>query len=71
LPSFIEVDLGGLTLGHSVHVADLKLPKGVEVATHGTHIAEAVVATVQVPRGSIEAAAAEVVAVAEPAAKAK
>jgi len=26
-----------MTLGHSIHVADLKLPKGVEAATHGTH----------------------------------
>jgi large subunit ribosomal protein L25 len=55
LPSFIEVDLGGLELGHSVHVADLKLPKGVEVATH--HHASDAVVTVQVPRGAIEAAA--------------
>jgi len=54
LPSFIEVDLGALELGHSVHVADLKLPEGVEIAAHGTHAAEAVVATVQVPRGMLE-----------------
>ena len=55
LPAFIEVDLGKLELGHSVHVADLKLPKGVETAAHGTHTAEAVVVTVQVPRGTVEA----------------
>ena len=55
LPAFIEVDLGKLELGHSVHVADLKLPKGVEAAAHGTHTAEAVVVTVQVPRGAVEA----------------
>jgi large subunit ribosomal protein L25 len=55
LPGFIEVDLGTLELGHSVHVADLKLPAGVEIAAHGTHAAEAVVATVQVPRGMMEA----------------
>ncbi|MDP2760342.1 MAG: 50S ribosomal protein L25/general stress protein Ctc [Sideroxyarcus sp.] len=58
LPAFIEVDLAHLTLGHSIHVADLKLPKGVEAATHGTHTTDAVVATVQVPRGAIEAEAA-------------
>ncbi|MDD2684733.1 MAG: 50S ribosomal protein L25/general stress protein Ctc [Gallionella sp.] len=58
LPAHIDVDLGKLELGHSIHVADLKLPKGVEVAAHGGHTAEAVVATVQVPRGAIEAAAA-------------
>ena len=57
LPAFIEVDLAHLELGHSVHVADLKLPKGVEAAAHGTHTAEAVVATVQVPRGAVEAEA--------------
>jgi len=57
LPAFIEVDLGKLELGHSIHVSDLKLPKGVEVAAHGTHTAEAVVATVQVPRGAVEAEA--------------
>ncbi|MDX8386415.1 MAG: 50S ribosomal protein L25/general stress protein Ctc, partial [Gallionella sp.] len=56
LPAFIEVDLSTLELGHSVHVADLNLPSGVEVAAHGTHSGEAVVAVVQVPRGMVEAA---------------
>jgi large subunit ribosomal protein L25 len=55
LPAFIEVDLGQMELGHSVHVSDLKLPAGIEAAAHGTHTAEAVVATVQVPRGMMEA----------------
>lgn len=55
LPQFIEVDLAHLSLGHSIHVADLVVPKGVELATHGTHSSEAVVATVQVPRGAVEA----------------
>jgi large subunit ribosomal protein L25 len=63
LPAFIEVDLGGLELGHSVHVADLKLPNGVEAATH--HHAADAVATVQVPRGAVEAAAAAEAAPAE------
>ncbi len=54
LPSFIEVDLSELAIGHSVHVSDLKLPKGVQAATHGTHTGDAVVATVQVPRGMAE-----------------
>jgi len=57
LPAFIEVDLGALDLGQSVHVSDLNLPKGVEVAAHGTHTGEAVIATIQVPRGGVEAAA--------------
>ena len=55
LPEFIEVDLTNLSLGHSIHVSDVKLPKGLEIAGHH-HAADAVV-TVQVPRGAIEAAA--------------
>ena len=31
LPEFLEVDLSGMELGHSLHVADLKLPAGVSV----------------------------------------
>lgn len=31
LPEFIEVDLGHLAAGHSVHLSDLKLPAGVEL----------------------------------------
>ena len=57
LPAFIEVDLGHLELGHAVHVADLKLTEGVELADHSEHAGGAVVATVQVPRGMVEAAA--------------
>ena len=34
LPGFIEVDMGHLTIGHSIHVKDLKLPKGVEPVLH-------------------------------------
>jgi large subunit ribosomal protein L25 len=34
LPGFIEVDMGHLTIGHSLHVKDLKLPKGVEPVLH-------------------------------------
>ncbi len=55
LPAHIEVDLSKLDLGHSIHVSDIKLPKGVEVAGH--HHASDAVATVTVPRGAIEAAA--------------
>ena len=64
LPAFIEVDLAHLALGHSIHVSDLKLPKGVQAASHGAHTAEAVVATVQVPRGALEAEAEEAAAAA-------
>ncbi|MBC7803177.1 MAG: 50S ribosomal protein L25/general stress protein Ctc [Candidatus Parcubacteria bacterium] len=34
LPGFIEVDMGKLTIGHSVHVKELTLPKGVEAVLH-------------------------------------
>jgi large subunit ribosomal protein L25 len=34
LPGFIEVDMGHLTIGHSVHVKELKLPKGVEAVLY-------------------------------------
>ena len=57
LPEYIEVDLTNLSLGHSIHVSDVILPKGLAVAGHH-HAADAVV-TVQVPRGAIEAATAE------------
>ncbi len=69
LPAHIEVDLANLALGHSIHVSDVKLPKGVEVAGH--HHASDAVATVQVPRGHVEAAATEAAAAAAPAADAK
>ena len=34
LPGFIEVDMGHLTIGHSIHVKELKLPQGVEAVLH-------------------------------------
>jgi large subunit ribosomal protein L25 len=60
LPEFIEVDLGNLTVGHSLHVRDLTLPKGVELALSKTE--NPVVATVTIPSlitEEEEAAAAE------------
>ena len=47
LPEFVEVDLGGLSVGHSLHVRQLPLPKGVELALHKDE--DPVVATVVVP----------------------
>ena len=60
LPEFIEVDLSGLTQGHSLHVNDIKLPAGVKVVTHGKP--NPVVATPVAP------AAEEVIVVAAPVA---
>jgi large subunit ribosomal protein L25 len=48
LPEFIEVDLGGLSVGHSLHVRDLQLPKGVELSLHRDE--NPVVATVVIPQ---------------------
>ncbi|MEC5385846.1 50S ribosomal protein L25/general stress protein Ctc [Uliginosibacterium sp. H3] len=50
LPEFIEVDLKDLSGGHSLHVSQLKLPKGVEVVHHGE--GDPVVATILQVRGS-------------------
>jgi large subunit ribosomal protein L25 len=50
LPEFIEVDLAKLEAGHSIHVADIKLPAGVEVVLHKGE--NPVVATIVVPRGA-------------------
>ncbi|HUQ75583.1 MAG TPA: 50S ribosomal protein L25/general stress protein Ctc, partial [Burkholderiales bacterium] len=47
LPEFVEVDLGTLAVGHSLHVRDLPLPKGVELALQKAE--NPVVATVVVP----------------------
>jgi large subunit ribosomal protein L25 len=49
LPEFIEVDLKDLQLGHSIHVLELALPKGVEATPKLRHDNPSVV-TVQVPR---------------------
>jgi len=53
LPEFIEVDLKDVSVGHSVHVKDLNLPKGVEAVLHRGE--NPVVATITVPRGTTEA----------------
>jgi len=47
LPEFIEIDLGGLSVGHSLHVREVPMPKGVELALSKDE--DPVVATVVVP----------------------
>ncbi|MCU0869343.1 MAG: 50S ribosomal protein L25/general stress protein Ctc [Burkholderiales bacterium] len=54
LPEFVTVDLGEVQLGDSIHLGDLVLPAGVE-STQLKHGDNAVVATIQVPRGAVEA----------------
>jgi large subunit ribosomal protein L25 len=50
LPAFIEVDLKDLSSGHSIHISQLPLPKGVEVVHHGE--GDPVVATILIKGGS-------------------
>ena len=62
LPEFIRVDMGEMTVGHSLHARDLKYPKGVEPVLHRGE--NPVVATIIVPAlvtEEEEAAAAEAV----------
>lgn len=52
LPSFIEVDLSNLQMGHSIHLSELKLPQGVEASQ--LRGGDPVVATIAVPRAEVE-----------------
>jgi large subunit ribosomal protein L25 len=47
LPEYIEIDLGNLAVGHSLHIRDVPLPKGVELTLSKDE--NPVVATVVVP----------------------
>ena len=70
LPEFIEVDLAGLEMGHSVHLSQIKLAKGIEFVAlaHGN---DAAVAAIAKTRGGVSDDAADAPAVANaPAEKA-
>ncbi len=47
LPEFVEIDMAGLSVGGSIHVKDIQLPKGVEAILHKTE--NPVVASVLLP----------------------
>ncbi|MFZ1181379.1 MAG: 50S ribosomal protein L25/general stress protein Ctc [Herbaspirillum sp.] len=51
LPEFVSVDLAGLEVGHSIHLADLQLPNGVTAVSQEN----LTVATASVPAGKVEA----------------
>jgi large subunit ribosomal protein L25 len=68
LPEFINVDLGDLVKGKSLHVSDLKFPAGIKAVRHGTQ--NPVVVAVTEPKVEEEAPAADAAAAA-PAAPAK
>jgi large subunit ribosomal protein L25 len=57
LPEFVEIDLAKLDIGHSIHLADIKLPKGVSAVIHGGED-NPTIATASVPAGKVEAEAA-------------
>jgi large subunit ribosomal protein L25 len=50
LPEFIEVDMGKLEVGHSIHANDLTLPAGVELVPHIKQENPAV-ASINAPKG--------------------
>jgi large subunit ribosomal protein L25 len=54
LPEFITVDLAKLDIGHSMHINDVAMPKGVEPIARIKKDNPAIV-TVQVPRAVVEA----------------
>ncbi len=64
LPAFIEVDLGALNVGETIHLSQLKLPKGVKLVQHGADDS-VVVGVVGKGGSSEEAEAAEGEAAAE------
>ncbi|HWT72367.1 MAG TPA: 50S ribosomal protein L25/general stress protein Ctc [Oxalicibacterium sp.] len=55
LPEFVEVDLSGMDVGHSLHLKDIKLPKGVSAVQHGGD-ENPTIATASIPAGKVEAA---------------
>jgi large subunit ribosomal protein L25 len=66
LPEFVEVDLTGIEIGHSIHLADLKLPKGVTAVSQEN----LTIATASIPAGKVEAEAEASAAAEAPAADA-
>ena len=71
LPEYIEVDLSGIEVGHTVHVSDIKMPKGVEAAMRRNE--NPAVATASLPRAAVaeEETATAAAAADVPAAKQK
>ncbi|HVK94924.1 MAG TPA: 50S ribosomal protein L25/general stress protein Ctc [Noviherbaspirillum sp.] len=53
LPEFVEVDLSTIEAGASVHLSDIKLPKGVTPALHGQD--NPTIAIASVPAGQVSA----------------
>jgi large subunit ribosomal protein L25 len=73
LPEFIAVDLSGLKKGASLHLSDIKLPKGVTAVTHGktNPVVVSVVMVAGADAAEAAPAAADAAAAAAPAAGGK
>jgi large subunit ribosomal protein L25 len=70
LPEFIEVDVGALEIGDSVHLSQIKLPKGVEFVALA-HDNDAAVAAIAKTRGGVSDDAGEAAPAATTATDAK
>jgi large subunit ribosomal protein L25 len=57
LPEFIEIDLGNMEAGNSIHLSDIKLPNGVSAVAHGNQ-EDPTIATATIPAGKADADAA-------------
>ncbi|HEY8607164.1 MAG TPA: 50S ribosomal protein L25/general stress protein Ctc [Noviherbaspirillum sp.] len=53
LPEFVEVDLSNVEAGASIHLSDIKLPKGVTAVLHGQE--NPTIANASVPAGQVSA----------------
>ena len=71
LPEFIEIDLSGIKKGTSLHLQDVKLPKGVKAVTHGKPNPVIVSVVTTAAEESAADAAPDAAAAAAPAADAK
>ncbi len=64
LPQYLEVDLGALEVGDSIHLSALKLPEGVEL-TALTHGNDATITTISKPKVAQEEDSADIAPAAE------
>jgi len=57
LPEYIEMDLGGMQIGDMLHLSDLKLPEGVQLAalSHGEESEDMAVVNIHAARGAAAA----------------
>lgn len=51
IPKSIDVDLKGYEVGSSIHLSDIKLPKGTEATTHEKDLT---IATISAPSGGVK-----------------